>query len=157
MKQKMLGGAALVMTASVNSFAGSCPKGNEDNKVDLSKVTDLGKLGDLEIGKGDKKLIKDFKKDGNNEAKILDEIKKITDTSADKVIYNDTVDGGLKEGLKGHYLKVAVKDNKIDNTPTAMAKDATIDAGCYFFVTIPESNKIKIEIKNVKGKIQNYR
>ena len=33
-----------------------------------------------------------------------------------------------------------------------MAKDATIDAGCYFFVTIPEANKIKIEIKNVKEK-----
>ena len=151
MKQKMLGGAALVMTASVNSFASAY--GDKKDKIDLSEIGDLGPLGDIEVGKTDNaKHIKNFKKDTNNNADILAAVKKIKDTSTDVVIYEGKVDGGISTEFKPKYLKVAVEDKKISGTPAEIKNDVKIDAGSYFFVTKSKDDEIKIEIKNVKEK-----
>lgn len=160
MKQKMLGGAALVMTASVNSFAGSCgDKENKDGKVDLSKLEKVDALTGLEVTVNDNvklKLSELTVKGGTAKFACDKEAFKKDD-------YNVTLDLGGKETKVNDGEVVCVYKISTDNDGKDLKLEAVssidkLDAGSYVIFTSADTKKaIKIEKKvfTKKQKLEN--
>ena len=150
----MLGGAALVMTASVNSFAGTSSNSEGKNKTDLSKLKNIDAFKNLEVKDESDvaKKVKDLPIDGKQNEKG-DSIK-VDDFKKDSFSVVLTIK--CKDGLKGkvdNAYKVETEEKGEKLKLTAVSDKTKLEPSTYIISTWDDSGaKIKFEMKKFDKK-----